>query len=250
PKKKYSMPEIIDIVNDALLANSATQKFYMINRERSFTLVPADEKIDETLLPRIGVEELETRGRTELVSLQLPLKTLVAEDVAPEVTKMMGPFGSCVAMKTGNQLILRDTVGTLRRIKQTIDSIEKGDSVKAGSLSHKCEWIKASEAERILKSLLGDPKELLAAAGRAGAAAPWGGGDGGGGAGGGFGRGPAPVIQINRLRMHFITSNERTNTVLVTGPADKVAEAEKILKEIDVKTPGQLPIAIGPPSLK
>src|SRR5262249_38704686 len=36
-------------------------------------------------------------------------------------------------------------------------------------------------------------------------------------------------------RMHYVASNEKTNTVLVTGPADKVSEAESILKKIDVQ---------------
>jgi len=52
PGKRYSIPEVIDIINDGLLGNSATQKFYMINRERNFTVVPADEKVDPALLAR------------------------------------------------------------------------------------------------------------------------------------------------------------------------------------------------------
>src|SRR5262249_55519299 len=44
--RKYTIPEVIDIINEGLLANSATQKFYLINRGQSFTLIPADEKPD------------------------------------------------------------------------------------------------------------------------------------------------------------------------------------------------------------
>jgi type II secretory pathway component GspD/PulD (secretin) len=242
PKKKYTIPEIIDIINDGLIANSATQKYYLINRERSFTIVPADEKIDPSNLDSLkSPEELTSRGRTELVRVTFPLKTLVAEDVAPEVKKMMGPFGDVVAMNTANQLILQDTVANLLRIKKTLDDVEKDSTGKGGSLSYKCKWIKAAEAERILKELLGpDGKTVLARA----TPSP-----------GGFPRGmggapPPQPVQLNKLRMHFVTSNERTNTVLVTGPADKVAEAEKILKAIDKEEKGQKPIVVGPPFLK
>jgi len=50
--------------------------------------------------------------------------------------------------------------------------------------------------------------------------------------------------------MHYITSDERSNSVLVTGPADKVSEAEKILKKIDVQRPGQKAVLVGDPILK
>src|SRR5207248_2585046 len=56
--------------------------------------------------------------------------------------------------------------------------------------------------------------------------------DGTGGGRGGRGGG-------GRTRMFSISADDRTNTVLVTGPADKLAQAQRILKEIDVGQPGQ-----------
>jgi type II secretory pathway component GspD/PulD (secretin) len=251
--KKYTMPEVIDIINDGLLANSVTQKYYMINRERNFTVVPADEKIDGALLPRITVDELDSRGRTELVSMTLQLKTLVAEDFGPEAKKLLGPFGEVVVISSANQLIVQDNVGNLKRLVKTVQAIEKADADKGGSLSHKCVWIKAGEAARILKELLPDIRDIVARATVAATGGDTRGGPGGPGGPGGFGGpggGGRPVIQVSKMRMHYITSDERTNTVLVTGPADKVAAAEAILKRIDVEQKGQKPILVGPPSLK
>jgi type II secretory pathway component GspD/PulD (secretin) len=124
PKKTYSIPEIIDSLNEGLL-NSMTQKYCLIHRERSFTLVPADEKIDGSLLPRVSAEDLDKRGRTELVSVVLPLRSLPVEDLAPEIKKMLGPFGEVIALKKSNQLLLQDTAGNIRRIYQTIQGMEK-----------------------------------------------------------------------------------------------------------------------------
>src|SRR5262249_7205924 len=75
-ERKYNLGEVIDIINEALLANSATQKYYLIQRERNFILVPADEKIDPALVPQITPEELMSpeRGNTELVQVLFPLK--------------------------------------------------------------------------------------------------------------------------------------------------------------------------------
>jgi len=256
PGKTYTIPEVIDIINEALLSNSPTQKYYLINRERSFTVVPADEKVDPAMLQKITAEQLSEHGDTELVSLNLQLKALVASDVGPEVKKMMGPFGDVAVMESANMLIMQDTVRSLKRIKKTLDDIEKDVSTKGTSLNFKCKWIRASEGERILKELLGDPLKLMTMASRPTSGFPGGRGAFGGGAGGGAVGAPgAPAtpspIQLGKIRMHYITSNERTNTVLVTGPADKVAEAENILKRVDKQEdPSHKPVIIGNPTLK
>ena len=62
---------MIDILNEALLSSAQGNKYYLINRERSFTLIPADEKIDMVLLPRINPEDMSKHGDTELVSMVL-----------------------------------------------------------------------------------------------------------------------------------------------------------------------------------
>src|SRR5207244_7909788 len=77
----------------------------------------------------------------------------------------------------------------------------------------------------------------------------FGGGGGGllGGLGGG-GRGQQqPTTGGARTRPFYITADERTNSVLVSGPADKIAHAKKVLEAIDV---GKEPVAIGQPSLR
>ena len=235
--KLYTIPEVIDIINEALLANSETQKFYLIRRERSFTLVPADEKIDPSILPRINLDELDGRGNTEMVSIVLPLTSLVAEDVAPEIKKMMGPFGEVVPMTRANQLILQDTVANLKRIRKTVRDIEQNENqVQAESLNHECKFIKAREAERILKDLLGDPKLATAGPSSQQMIDPR--------------TGRVLGTTTGRSRAHNITTDDRTNTILVTGPADKVAQARDVMKRIDVGTPGQLPFISGNPFIK
>lgn len=236
PGKLYTIPEVIDIINEALLANSDTQKFYLIRRERSFTLVPADEKIDPILLPRIEITELADHGNTEMVQVVLPLTTLIAEDLAPEVKKMMGPFGDVNPMARANQLVLSDTVANLKRIYRTIKDIEDNDSKsQAESLTHECKYIKVRDAERVLKDLLGDPKAVDPRNPQ-----------------------PQPIIDPRTGRpivstkntIFNISADDRTNTILVTGPADKVARAREALKAIDKGGPGQKPVSLGPPGLK
>ncbi|HXG13179.1 MAG TPA: secretin N-terminal domain-containing protein [Gemmataceae bacterium] len=249
----YSIPEVVDILNDALLR----QKYLLIRREHNFVLVPAggqDEKIPAEYIPRIRADELEQHGNTEVVQLVLPLKSLVAEDIKAEIRNMLGTYGEVVALSSSNELILTDRVGNLKRIWKDLKTIEENEQGQAQSLSYVCQHIKARDAERILRDLLGDPQMQLRMQQQAqgmfersfgGDRRDFGGNFGPPGFGppdrrdGGGRGGPAPIL-TTRLRMHYITSDERSNSVHVTGPADKVAQAREILKRIDVPpAPGQ-----------
>jgi type II secretory pathway component GspD/PulD (secretin) len=44
--------------------------------------------------------------------------------------------------------------------------------------------------------------------------------------------------------------DKRTNTILLSGPAERIAQAKAILAKIDVAVPGQQPLLLGPPTLK
>ena len=126
--KEYTIDEVVDIINCRLEDCQRRERYYyLISRERSFTLVPANEKIDPVKIPRIRPEDLAKHGKKELVQLVLPLTHLKADDIAPQVKKMMGPFGEAVSMThTGvNQLILIDTVENVRAVCKMIEEIDK-----------------------------------------------------------------------------------------------------------------------------
>jgi type II secretion system protein D len=261
--KKYTLGDVTDILNEALIDKG----FILLRREASFTLHPADEKISPAELKHVTEKELAGLGKKEVVQVTFRPNTLVAEDLVPEVKKILGPFGEVSALTAANQLIMQDQAGNLRRVIEMIRAIEEND--KGGeSFTYPCKYIKAREAERILKDLMGDPREQIRQL-----MAPQGGfrgfsgggfrGDGGfrggpeefGGGpdpfrGQGFRGGPQPVAVPNKIRMHSITSDERTNSVLVIGPADKIAQAKQILGKLDVPQLGQGQVLIGPPEMK
>ncbi|HEV8062755.1 MAG TPA: secretin N-terminal domain-containing protein, partial [Gemmataceae bacterium] len=260
-KKMYTIPQVIDVINAGLLANSQTQKYVLINGPREFVIVPAEEKIDPVHLQRITPEQLKDHGETEIVSMQMPLRSAVAEDMAPVLSKLKGPFGEIVALPVVNKLILIDTVANLKILKLTIDEIDDPKNGNAESFTHECKFIKPRDAERILKEQLGDPRvmaEQVANQARAQMFADGnpGGGNPGGGIqfqfpnGGGFqqpggnpgrgGRG-APAAPAGKIRMHYISIDEPHNLVLVSGPADKLAQAKAILERIDKGDKDQLP---------
>ena len=146
--KTYTLPEVIDIINGGLLSASQTQKYHLVNGEQAFTLVPADEKIDPALLPKVTQATLAKHGDTELVQMKLPLTSLNAEDMAPRIGPIMGPFHEAVALP-GNRLVLQDTVRNLKRVVDTLKEIEESGKTQTDTYSHDCKYILARDAETI-----------------------------------------------------------------------------------------------------
>jgi hypothetical protein len=118
--KKYTLAEITDLLTEALLA----QKYILVRRDASFTVLPADEKIDPALLPRVRLDDLAKRGKTEMVTVVVPLTTLKARDIGPDVKKLLGLFGQVTVLEKLNQLIIQDTAGNVREIYQVIQDLE------------------------------------------------------------------------------------------------------------------------------
>jgi type II secretion system protein D len=233
--KRFTIAEVTDILNEALIDKG----FLLLRTEQSFKLQPADEKINPSSLPRIDEKQLPEYGSREVVQLVFTPSRLVAEDLVSEVKNLMGPFGEVSALARANQLVMQDQAGNLRRIVSTLRAIESNE-VSAESYTHNCKFILAREAERILKEILGDPKAMISQA--IAAQQNQGGRDRGG---------PAPTITLPK-RIHSITFDERLNTVLVTGPADKIAQARKTMEDLDKPQPGQapIPIVVGAPGFK
>jgi type II secretory pathway component GspD/PulD (secretin) len=109
-----------------------------------------------------------------------------------------------------NKLLLQETVGNIERIRATVEDMEQNGS--AGSLQHRCVHVDARDAVAVLKELLPDRPES-SEPGRA------------------FGI-TNPAVETRRP--YRIAVDERLNSVLVTGPADRVAAVRSFLRTIDV----------------
>src|SRR5262249_54453410 len=111
-KRRYTLPELVDIINTGLLSNEATQKYFIIRAGDKFTLVRADEKIDPSLLPKVAESDLATHGNTEVVVVTKQLTSMDADTVAPKFKKLKGDFAEYTP-RPGNRLNIQPTVGNL-----------------------------------------------------------------------------------------------------------------------------------------
>jgi len=229
--KLYTIPEIIDIINEGLLAKN----FRLHRSESSFKLFAADMKIPSHEVPLVSLDALRNDyGSTQIVQVNYRLKKVEPDDIAGEVKKRMGPFGEVTALTKFGSLLMQDTAGNLRRIVELIDDYEKSEEGTSDTFSYRCRYVRASEAAALLKEFLGNPQEIIKTTTPGGS--------------GGDRRGGDSKITSTKVRMHQITSDDRTNTVYINGPADKTAQAKAVLAKLDVPAyPGATELEVGAP---
>jgi type II secretion system protein D len=277
PPPRYTIPEIIDILNEAL----QDQHYIIIRRQASISVVAVDDigKVAGFNVPRINIDELPQRGKTEVVSVVLQLNSLAADEFASQARQLL-PQGQVIPLSQPNQLILIDAAGNLSRVIEDIRNYEKSDK-SAESFSHECKWITAREAAAVLTSLLdpnkatSTPSSPYSGAGDGGRFDRFGRGDRGdrgdgsirmsfgpGGPGGGMQFDPSQFMPggagMDRFRQALqagsqsgrkqlaISADERSNKVFVVGPPDKISQAKVIVEKIDIQlSPDQEPIKTG-----
>jgi type II secretory pathway component GspD/PulD (secretin) len=118
PGRSYSLPEVIDLMNEGLAAS----KFRLHRGPASILLLPADERLDPAAVPTVRPGDLPARGRTEVVRVVLPLQSLKAQDVAPDLKKLLSPAGEVGTL--ANRLVLQDTAQNLRQILNTLQELD------------------------------------------------------------------------------------------------------------------------------
>jgi len=77
--QRFTIPQVVDIINDGLIL----QKYVLIRRNTSFTVIPADKEIDAALVPLIAPDELTQHGKTEIVALFVKLRDSAQKTLRP-----------------------------------------------------------------------------------------------------------------------------------------------------------------------
>ena len=114
--KTFTLSEIVDIINDALRPEGTNKgEFQFLRRQRCFTLIPLDRKVDQALTRLVDLEDLESLGRTEIVRIQMLVRGTSVVHIAPILEKMLSNHGCALALEDNNVLILSDTAWSAPR---------------------------------------------------------------------------------------------------------------------------------------
>ena len=117
--RDYSASEALDLLNSVLL----TKGYTLIRRERMLTLIDVSEQFPEGLIPKVTLEEVEKRGKHELVTVEFSLGRRDPEAVTAAVTPLLGPYHKLLPVAPTKQLFVTDRAGVMSEVQKVVQSI-------------------------------------------------------------------------------------------------------------------------------
>ena len=150
--KTYTPVEAMDLLNGVL----STKGYTLIRRGGMLLVVDVQDGIPDGLIPRITPEELDKRGKFELVSVLFPLGGRDAQAVKTEVSSLLSPFGKSVLLPQTKQFLVTDTAGIVRAVSAVIASIPEPSTKPAPKPEYGVFAVKNADtktAEEILQKM-------------------------------------------------------------------------------------------------
>ncbi len=95
--RSYSPSEGIDLLNSVLM----TRGFTLVRREKMLVVMGLSDSIPLELLPRVPLEQLDERGRFEIVSVLFPLAGRPVDAVLQEVRPYLSNYGRAIPLARG-----------------------------------------------------------------------------------------------------------------------------------------------------
>jgi len=148
----YSPAQSLDVMNGVLL----TRGFTLIRRRQLLTVVNLEDEIPDTLVEFVSVDDLDRRGEYELVKTLFPLVKMTAEEAQQDFEKLLGPQGKMFTFPAAKQVIIQETAGRLRQIRDIIKAVEEPRIKKDGMVEEFIlEYMPAEDILLVARGLLG-----------------------------------------------------------------------------------------------
>ena len=206
----HSVAEAIDIVNGFLIREG----FILLRHGQLMLLVSVDD-VPTHLVERLTEEELENRGRFELVSIEVAINEASAADLATELQPLMTKLGKIIPVASANRMVVTDL---RERLQEVLGLIKTGD-IETASIRSEVITLKNTKAEDVVKSL----QQMM---GNAVAVAA----NGTSGGGGGVGGNGAPVVSV-----------VETNCIIIRGREPALQKIRDLVSDLD-RLPAQVHI--------
>lgn len=148
----YSTTEALDVLNSYLLF----KEYSILRKGKSMFVIYLPDGIPPNLLDPITPHDLDQRGRYELCRCVFNLSRTTPDIVQLEAEKLLGPQGSIIALPKSQQVVITETGGTLRAIREIIRRIDDPEEMASGTI-HTVEMknLSADEALGIMRKLMG-----------------------------------------------------------------------------------------------
>ncbi len=144
-EQRYSVSEVIDILNDHLIRQGAI----LIRNEQRLTVVSTQQPINDSIVPFVSVAEIDWVGRNELAGTAIPIKGVDAAQAVSEIALVKSPIGQVRSFANSQRVVIVDTGTHLRRIR---DLLLQTGFARSDALSNVYQ-LKHAKAEDVAKAI-------------------------------------------------------------------------------------------------
>lgn len=160
PYRRYSIPQAMDVMNGLLLGKG----FTLVKKNRVLMSVDLSNGDSAELIRAylremvelVPMESLDGRGEYELIKCVFSLDRVSVEDAEKEIKPLIGPQGSIVSMPSAGQILVTETGGKLRIIRDTIVRSEQPNGARSAKIvTIPLKHVSADEVLSVARPLLG-----------------------------------------------------------------------------------------------
>ena len=221
--------EAITLLN-TVLKNSG---YVALQQERILKIIKAADAKKEAIPVYFGADPSKIPVTDDMITQVIPIKTVDATKLKLDLTAMFNTEADVSANSASNVLVITDRQSRIRRIVEIIANLDKRDPADNGIRVKQLKYADAAATAKLIEDIF-KPEDQ-----QGGSNVPpqvrffqalQGGGRGGGGGGGGGAQDPSDKSRAGKI---VASSDQRTNTVVVTGPEDTLKVIDKLLTDLD-----------------
>jgi general secretion pathway protein D len=218
--------EAVDLLNSALKPLNYTT----IRTGRALRVLSRERAKKANVPVRFGADPAQIRATDEIITQVIPLGQLDAVKLRQDLLTLFSADADVTTNAASNTLIITDTAANINRIAQIISATDRHMASTADIRIFQLQYASAANAAKLINEIF---KQSDAAGGQQNQAnrrvffGP-----GGFGGAGGQGSGQ-PETSSRTAGKVTASSDDRTNTLVVSGPKELLPVIERVIKELD-----------------
>ena len=243
-RQPISGEEAISLLNTVLRKNH----YAAIQQDRILKIVDADAAKRLNIPVHTGSDPGKIANTDELITQVIPLKYSDATQLKTDLQPLISPDADFTSNASSNALVITDTSANVKRIVQIVADLDTSVADSIDVKVFQLVYANSTDAAKLINDVFGNlDSSRPQGSNDNGGGGPGGfggggpGGFGGGGfgggnrGGGGFGRMIQQAMSAGQSKRAKITAaaDTRTNSVVVTGPADALANVADVIKKLD-----------------